>query len=211
MNSVSKECQQERAGDKPFWNIARAQSPDADRLLALVHAERERAFGLAAIKDVDAHFEGRIEALGYVDAQARSVDQGLDLHLLVGDLLRAFEFGHAPGIEVTGPLALLRPVPARWMALALHELTTNAIKFGALGRSGARLAIGWRRQGGVLGLDWREHGVAILSPAGRRGIGFGQTLIEHWLPAELDARAQFALVPGGAHCTIALPLGHFAR
>jgi len=93
----------------------------------------------------------------------------------------------------------------------LYELTTNALKYGALGQRNGRLDIRWRveTENGApwIFIDWRERGVDTARvPAGGRGDGSGRRLIEDALPYQFGARTTFAIEPDGVHCTIALPL-----
>lgn len=95
------------------------------------------------------------------------------------------------------------------LALALHELATNATKYGALSQPGAQLAIAWHASGSgagerTLSIDWRERGVALSAGPRAGGDGYGRELIERALPYELDARTSYALTPDGVHCTIAV-------
>ena len=95
--------------------------------------------------------------------------------------------------------------------MALHELTTNAVKYGALSKGDGRLNIRWRvkAEGGSswIVIDWKESGVAATQPpAGQKGAGNGRRLIEDALPYQFGARTTFVVEPDGVHCTIALPL-----
>ena len=110
-----------------------------------------------------------------------------------------------------GPLGVvLNPVSVQALAMALHELTTNALKYGALGQKNARLNISWRVQAESgspwIFVDWTESGVETAEPDGPRGAGNGRRLIEDALPYQFGARTSFAIEPDGVHCTIALPL-----
>lgn len=97
--------------------------------------------------------------------------------------------------------------------MALHELATNAVKYGALGQPQASLAVRWHCEPDGpdgkpwLHIDWRESGVIMLATdAARRGTGQGRELIEQALPYQLGARTTYALEPGGVHCTISIPV-----
>ena len=95
--------------------------------------------------------------------------------------------------------------------MALHELTANVVKYGALGQGNGRLHVRWREQdengSHWIVIDWKESGVATSRPPGRRrGAGNGRRLIEDALPYQFGARTSFAIEPDGAHCAIALPL-----
>jgi two-component sensor histidine kinase len=97
--------------------------------------------------------------------------------------------------------------------MVLHELATNAIKYGALKQPNGHLAVRWRLEtlggGGKpwLQLDWKESGVE-MPPAGAnpKGTGQGRELIERALPYQFDAQTTFAMEPDGVHCTISLPV-----
>jgi two-component system CheB/CheR fusion protein len=94
--------------------------------------------------------------------------------------------------------------------MALHELATNAIKYGALKQPNGHLAIRWRvetmGEGGEprLLLDWKESGVDM--PPFSRRTGQGRELIEKALPYQFDAQTTFAMEADGVHCTISLPV-----
>jgi two-component sensor histidine kinase len=96
------------------------------------------------------------------------------------------------------------------MALAMHELATNAMKYGALAQAGARLDIVWRecRAGGRrwIVLDWSEHGVAMPDSGGPKRKGYGSELIERALPYQLQAKTRLDFAADGVRCTIAVPL-----
>jgi two-component system CheB/CheR fusion protein len=96
------------------------------------------------------------------------------------------------------------------MALAVHELTTNALKYGALKHQDGSLAISWavRQESGaerILVFDWRETGVAIPSPPKKRG--FGRELIERALTFSSHAKSQLTFGQAGIFCHIELPIG----
>jgi two-component system CheB/CheR fusion protein len=115
-------------------------------------------------------------------------------------------------VALDGPLGIvLNSVSVQALAMALHELTTNALKYGALGRKNARLDIGWRvrAENGSpwIFVDWKESGVQFRQSAKRpREDGSGRRLIEDALPYQFGARTTFAIEPDGVRCTIALPL-----
>jgi len=112
-------------------------------------------------------------------------------------------------IEVAGPPVRLKDRAAEVMALAIHELATNAVKFGALAVHSGRVSVQWRvteRSGkGLLAVEWRESGVPALDHAPRRN-GFGRGLIERGLAYELGARTSLQFVGGGLLATMELPL-----
>ncbi len=112
-------------------------------------------------------------------------------------------------LELDGPRMLLRREAAEALSLALHELTTNAVKYGALSDRGGRLAVTWRvlntSKGPKLSLEWRESGVRALDTSPSRS-GFGRELIERGLPYELGATTSLEFARGGVRALIEVPL-----
>jgi two-component sensor histidine kinase len=84
--------------------------------------------------------------------------------------------------------------------MALHELGTNAAKYGALSVDLGRVSIAWRVEGTRLRLEWRESGGPPVQPPARRG--FGSRLIERGLEADLGGVAVLRFEPGGLRCEI---------
>jgi PAS domain S-box-containing protein len=112
-------------------------------------------------------------------------------------------------VEVSGPDVRIRNSIAQILALALHELATNACKYGALSTSEGRLRIGWQVEQSPsdsrLLLRWiEERPVCVAVELDRRG--FGRELIERALPYSLNAETCYQLDEGGLRCTIAVPL-----
>ena len=92
------------------------------------------------------------------------------------------------------------------LALAVHELATNSVKFGALSGGGGRLAVRWSiaaEEPRRLSIEWIETGVAVVAAAPIHS-GFGREYIEQALPYQLDATTSFELRPGGLTCRISL-------
>jgi PAS domain S-box-containing protein len=154
-------------------------------------------------------FESRLRALSRVQALlARVDDQDIDLHSLVTAELAAHG-GASEKVFVRGPAVGLPPTSAQALALALHELLTNAVKYGALSQAAGRLTVSWDLEsvGGEkrVSLLWRETGVAM--PAGgptRRG--YGMELIERALPYQLQAKTELEFRPEGVYCSIEAPV-----
>jgi two-component system CheB/CheR fusion protein len=159
-------------------------------------------------EDFASHLEARISALARIQG-ALIIDQqsGPELE----DLIRAELTANAVRdnqFSIAGPSWRLARRAAETMALALHELTTNALKFGAFTASDGRLSVNWDIDTGpVPTLRWRwvESNVQI-PPAASRRRGFGSELIERLLPYELGAVTRYTINDGGAQCEIDLPI-----
>lgn len=117
--------------------------------------------------------------------------------------------GH--GLErfsVDGPAVRLCPRPSLALSMALHELCTNAVKYGALSVPGGRIGIHWYTHHGSTGprlrLEWRERGGPPVMPPARRG--FGTRLVERGLRHDLGGEVVLAFDPRGVTCDIDVPL-----
>jgi two-component sensor histidine kinase len=94
------------------------------------------------------------------------------------------------------------------LSMALHELCTNALKYGALRAPGGQVRVSWSAvpepTGTRLLLRWEEHGGPPVSPPARKG--FGSRLIQDGVARELNGVAQVVFEPAGVVCTIDVPL-----
>ncbi len=129
--------------------------------------------------------------------------EGVSVEGLLREELDAYN--QPPGVvDLAGVDAVLTPKSALSLSLALHELGTNAAKFGAFSVSEGRVAVFWgpSADGGLV-LNWRESGGPRVAPPTRRG--FGSSLIERALALETGGRATIDYAPDGVVCEILLP------
>jgi PAS domain S-box-containing protein len=105
---------------------------------------------------------------------------------------------------VEGESLWLAPRAALALSLALHELSTNAAKYGSLSGDGGRVEVRWTIVGDELRLDWKERGGPPVHEPSRRG--FGSRLIERGLEADLGGTAALAFEPDGLRCVITASL-----
>ncbi|WP_053078649.1 PAS domain-containing sensor histidine kinase [Methylobacterium tarhaniae] len=156
-------------------------------------------------------FGERLDALARVNALlARSGQPGITIGELVHAALDALGGGTiGERIRLEGPEVKLRSSVVQTLALALHELATNARKYGALATERGRLAVTWSvreaEEGARLVVDWTERGGPPLESRTEPG-GYGRELIEQALPYALKARTHYTLGETGVHCSIDLPL-----
>jgi two-component system, chemotaxis family, CheB/CheR fusion protein len=184
-------------------------------LIGVVMALADRtAVGAENLDDFRASFGDRLGALARVQVlQSRAAPAGgVTFDELLASELSAQSAKNGGVLTVEGPKGIaLRPISVQALAMALYELTTNALKYGALGKRNGRLGIHWRAEteNGApwIFVDWKERGVdTARAPAGSNEDGSGRRLIEDALPYQFGARTTFAIEPDGVHCTIALPL-----
>jgi len=106
-------------------------------------------------------------------------------------------------VSLSGPEVSLPPQTAVSLAMIVHELCTNALKYGALSNDEGQIAITWsisQAPASMLQFDWRETGGPPAVPPTRRG--FGTRLIERGLSADGDGGVQLTYAPDGLACTI---------
>jgi two-component system, chemotaxis family, CheB/CheR fusion protein len=154
-------------------------------------------------------FTSRLAALGRVQSlvsrgQADAVDLG-ELVRLELDSLGALQESK---VRISGPRLVLPFELLQTFGLAVHELTTNALKYGALKQPKGSLSVSWEvrqdEKQSLLVFDWNEAGVAISAPPKRRG--FGRELIERALAITAHAKSSLTFEPDGVACHIELVL-----
>lgn len=162
-----------------------------------------------SLDDFRAHFEGRISALARTQSVlTRSPGAGVDLEMIVRDELLA-QAANEEHFSINGPDIRLAPKAAEVLTLAIHELATNATKYGALTRDRGRIMIEWHtvlQQSEIwLKLSWTERGVPTATTTPIRK-GFGTELVTRRIPYELQGTGAMDFKPGGVHAEIAFPL-----
>ncbi|MCS0504186.1 HWE histidine kinase domain-containing protein [Ancylobacter mangrovi] len=157
------------------------------------------------ITDYVDSLRGRIQALAVAhDQVVRGAGGGALAELLGAELS---PYGGGARTRLDGPGVRLDARAFSVMALVLHELATNAAKYGALSRSEGRVEVSWKIEpNGDCTVDWREHGGPTVVDTGRRG--FGSALIERSVPHDLDGDATIDLVPSGLVARFRLPAQH---
>ncbi len=186
----------------------RMQSSMQHRLrnnLALIRSIIRRSYDTAESAEHFAlHVQARAGAVARVLASVG--DSGVDLEDLIRTELTA-SVARERCYSIQGPEVRLHMKGAEVLTLAMHELATNSLKFGALGAAGGQLAIAWSvaNQPPHLHISWIERGVTVATAAPRRR-GFGQELIECTLPYEIGAQTRLVFSPGGVECEIDIPL-----
>jgi two-component sensor histidine kinase len=153
-------------------------------------------------------FEGRLTALSRASTLLTAGNwQVADLRSLVETTLEPF--GTEDNLGLRGPDVTLPSGMTLTLGLVLHELATNAAKYGAFAVPEGRVEIAWTVQGAAdaprLILDWTEHGGPPASEPERRG--FGRSLIERSVAYELDGTAELTFAPEGVRCHVEVPLG----
>jgi PAS domain S-box-containing protein len=203
--TAAKRAQEERdEAAARMQLLAREVDHRANNLLAVVqgtvqltHAETPEALKTALI--------GRLAALARAHqllSEARW--EGADLRRLVEEELLAFSLGEAARVTIEGPDVALPPPAAQALAMALHELATNAAKYGALSAPAGQVRVAWTRAGhGPLRLTWTESGGPLVAPPSRRGLG--TTMLARALGGALNGASRTDWRPEGLVCELELP------
>jgi len=211
-------------GDALIEAGARLRQRDAERdefesrqrllLVELDHRVRNTLASVQAIARLslprapatDAYL-ARLRALATAHiALAQAQWKGASLRRLVHDTVAAHG-SDAERISIKGPDITLNAKASQSLALALHELTTNAAKYGALSLAGGKLDIGWRIVPGdrrYLELEWNEHGGPRIEAPAR--LGFGSRLLEQIISYELSGSSDAQFKPEGLSYTVRFAL-----
>lgn len=185
-------------------------------LMGVVRAVSEKTVRTSAnLEDFQERYSDRLEALSRVQgllSRLEDYDRVTFDELIRAELMAIN--GDQDRISISGPMGVrLRSSTVQILAMAIHELATNAVKYGALGQPAARLVISWHVERGPddsrpwLHIVWAESGVITIPDRPvKPGAGQGRELIERALPHQLGARTSFAIEQDGVRCTIAVPV-----
>ncbi|MBX9466525.1 MAG: GAF domain-containing protein [Rhizobium sp.] len=155
------------------------------------------------IQDYIGSLRGRIHALSHAHDQLTRGGGGGTLNGLLDAELLPYRAGRST-IVVKGPSATLDARAHAVAALVIHELCTNAAKYGALSRDGGSLTVTWQEvDSGDCLLHWSETGGPPVGPIGRKG--FGSALIDRSIPYDLGGTSRLEYRPDGLDAEFCLP------
>jgi two-component sensor histidine kinase len=179
----------------------------AKNLLALVQATVQLTHA-DTVEDFKAAIEGRLQALSRAHTLlAQSRWAGANLHTLVTEELAPYRAAETSRAHINGPQLVLEPRSAQTIAMVLHELTTNAVKYGALSVPSGRILVEWSRGETQLVIRWSEADGPPVKPPRREGFG---TRVVSRVVHDLEGKLQFHWNPDGLACEIIIPLDRLA-
>ncbi|HTK34253.1 MAG TPA: HWE histidine kinase domain-containing protein [Caulobacteraceae bacterium] len=209
-------------------DITEAREADNRRRLLLDELNHRVKNSLATVQSIAMHtlgsspspesfnkaFNERLLALSHNhDLLTRSQWVGASLRDMIVQELEPYQTPERRRVDLKGPDVQLGPKAALALGMALHELTTNAAKYGALSADEGLVEIVTRTEteagAARLHLLWTERGGPPVAPPSRTG--FGRRLIERGLTHELGGTAALTFEPAGLRCAIDFPLGEVAR
>lgn len=209
---VSTDITDQREADEREKLLTRELDHRAKNLLAVVQSvvSLTRAATLAEFK---AAVEGRIQSLGRAHSMlAASRWEGADLERVLSEELAPYRGPEEARVSLSGPSLLLKPAAAQSLSLVIHELATNAVKYGALSVNTGELEVVWEigrgeEESAQLRLRWEERGGPAVTPrsAGSRS-GFGSRLIRSSVERQLGGTLHLDWAETGLIATMELAL-----
>ena len=205
---ITSDITKRRATEERERLLAREIDHRSKNLLAVVQSvvQLTRADDADGLKNA---VMGRIQSLARAHSLlAAGRWEGVDLRQLVTEELAAYAGRELGRITIEGPTLHLRPTAAQALGLVIHELATNAVKYGALSALAGRLAIDWSLSHGPdedqrLGLRWVERGADKVAPPTRKG--FGTTVIRSSVERQLGGKILLDWLGDGLACEISIP------
>jgi PAS domain S-box-containing protein len=183
--------------------LAREVDHRAKNLLALVQATIQLTHA-DTVEDFKAAIEGRLQAISNAHTLlAQSRWAGANLHTLLTEELAPYNLGGTSRANIKGPELVLEAKLAQTIAMVLHELTTNAVKYGALSVPSGRLLVEWSRDETQVAIHWSEADGPTVTPPSRRGFG---TRVVSRVVHELNGKLQFDWKSEGLVCEIIIPI-----
>lgn len=205
---ASVDVTERKEGEAHLRLLLRELTHRSKNLLAVIQAmARQTARHAGSIDSFLTQFGARLQALAAShDLLIRESWYGASLNELVRSQLSSYLDGISRQVSIEGPEITLKPEAAQNLGLALHELSANAVRFGALSTPDGQVSIEWRRAAvpdAPVEFSWREAQGPRVRP--RRKRGFGTMVIETNLTRALDAKVDMVFDPGGLKCEVVIP------
>ncbi len=201
--SISRDVTERRAFDARRELLINELNHRVKNTLALVQALAMQTFPAGSDAPLRDNFLARLATLAAAhDLLTREQWEGVTLAELARAATDSFDRDGSL-IAIGGPDLRLNPKAAVAVAMALHELGTNAMKYGGLSVDAGRVDLVWRRADGRFVIDWRERGGPPVSAPTRRG--FGLRMIERVLASDLSCKVGMDFAVGGLHVAIDAP------
>jgi PAS domain S-box-containing protein len=203
INGVTVDLTERKRAEERQLLLAREVDHRAKNMLAVVLSVL-RLTRATTVAEFVSMVEGRIHALAAThNLLSASHWQGAELGRIVEEELAPYRTGRSDRIEAGGPSAMLLPATAQAVALAVHELATNAAKYGALSAENGRLRFGWSIGEDALELDWVESDGPPAAPP--TSLGFGLSIVRSSIEAQFRGGVKYDWRPEGLHCHLSIP------
>jgi PAS domain S-box-containing protein len=200
-SKIARDITEQKRTQEQIATLAREAEHRSKNLLANVQAavNLSRSDTPEGLKQA---IEGRIRALSNVHSLFVATRWiGAELSTIAAQELAPYTDTNGKRVRIDGPQVLLEPNAAQAVAMALHELATNAAKYGALSTTNGEIELKWSHEAGLLHLRWTETGgPRVQEPT---CIGFGGRIVEQMI-TQLKGKARFDWRPEGLVCEITL-------
>ena len=203
LNGVSVDITDRKRAEERQLLLAREVDHRAKNTLAVVLSVL-RLTKARSTPDFISIVEGRIHALAATHNLLSATHwEGADLCRIVDEELAPYRTDGGDRVVAEGPAAMLLPSTAQAVALALHELATNAAKYGALSADSGRLRLTWSIGESALEIEWRETGGPAAAPPS--ALGFGLSIVRSSIEAQFRGGVVYDWRPEGLHCRLSIP------
>jgi PAS domain S-box-containing protein len=197
-----RDITERKAREEQVYLLMREVNHRAKNMLSVVHSIAQQTASRDP-EDFMERFSERIQALSAnQDLLVRNEWGGVEITELIRAQLSHFADLIGFSIALHGPMLRLNPAAAQAIGLALHELATNAGKYGALSTHGGRVDIGWEIAGDTLTMIWTEHD-GPASPPERRG--FGTLVMGEMAERSLNGKVDLEYAPSGVTWRLTCP------
>jgi PAS domain S-box-containing protein len=202
-SKIARDITQQKRDQEQIAALGREAEHRSKNLLASVRAILHLSRS-DSVDDLKQALEGRFRALENVNSLfVESRWTGADVSTIASLELSPYASNGKTRVRIAGPSVSLDPNAAQALTIVLHELATNAAKYGCLSQAAGRLELTWRRENGRLTIIWREAGGPVVQKPSHRG--FGSRVIEQMV-GQLGGAVKFDWRSEGLVCEIAFQI-----
>jgi PAS domain S-box-containing protein len=180
--------------------------------LATVISIARQSFANPNTDEARSRFDARIRGLARTHSRlAETSWSGVSLAAIVADECAPYRRDDGRNLRIVGPEIVLNPSSALTLGMAIHELATNAAKYGALSSKEGVVTVQWQEDptDRALIIDWTERGGPTVIEPTRSG--FGRLLLERALASDLRGDVKTTFAPEGLQCRISIPRSEYAN
>ncbi len=213
MTGTARDITERREREEHIHLLMREITHRSKNLLAVIQAmARQSKVGSKTVADFEARFSGRLQALAAShDLLVQRDWHGVSMVDLVKSQLGHYLDQHASQIEISGQKMIVTPEAAQNIGLAVHELSTNAAKYGALSVPQGQVTVRWMCTGDTaeearFHMIWVERGGPEVAAPSHKG--FGHVVMEQLAARALQGEATLAFKPEGVRWTLEMPASH---
>ncbi|SMF44113.1 Two-component sensor histidine kinase, contains HisKA and HATPase domains [Tistlia consotensis] len=203
--ALSEASRSRKAAENEIRFLMREVAHRSKNQLAVIAAiAKQTAKGADSLRDFEVAFQRRLQGLARsTDLMVKENASGVELLALVETQLEPFRPTEQSRVSLRGPHCRLSIHSAQMLGMAIHELATNAAKYGAFAGTAGSLDVSWHDTGQRLSLQWRERTVQAVAESGRSG--FGTMVIERMVGQSLGAEVERRLHGDGIEWRFEIP------